>query len=232
MASKTPTYGKDLPGNLGTIDILRAIYDKTGDSSSGSRIEDKLDTIISLTGDVNNNIQINTEAVKENTQAIKDISINVDIHSEDLQNITNAIDRQTQAIKDISINIDNKGICDRIDNVNQSVNNLDNDVKDGFDRTINAIKEYKPQPRPIPPCPPHPHPHPHPVPPKPKYKYPNCYNRTNLSTDYYAHYYGQNQPLFQHNLDVDGPQPVPTEALYVVNKVYNDMIYDFDDNSF
>lgn len=258
MASKTPTYGKDLPGNLGTEGVLRAIYDKIDDGQSSGRIEEKLNTIISLAGNVNNNIQINTEAVKENTQAIKDISINVDVHSEDLQNIantidrqtqaikdisinvdvhsedlqniTNAIDRQTQAIKDISINIDNKGICDKIDNVNQSINNLDNDVKNGFNRTIDAIKEYKPQPRPVPPCPPHPHPHPHPVPPKPKYKYPNCYNRTNLSTDYYAHYYGQNQSLFQHNLDVDGPQPVPTEALYVVNNVCNDMIYDFNDS--
>jgi hypothetical protein len=67
MASKTPTYGKDLPGNIGTQDVLRAIYDKIGSGSPSIVIEEKLDTIISLTGNVNNNIQINTEAVKENT---------------------------------------------------------------------------------------------------------------------------------------------------------------------
>ena len=110
---------------VGTQEKLIAIYDKLGDSGSSSgKIDEKLDTIISLTSDVNNNIQINTEAIKENTQAIKDISINVDVK------------------------YDSNEIIDKIDNVNHSVSILNSNVNSGFDRTINAINQKQIQPVP------------------------------------------------------------------------------------
>lgn len=219
MASKTPTYGKNLPGNLGTEDVLRAIYDKIGSGSPSVVIEEKLDTIISLTGDVNNNIQINTEAVKENTQAIKDISINVD----------------------------GSGICDRIDNVNNSVKNLDNNVKDGFDRTINAIKEYQPKPKPFPPCPPHPHPHPQPCPPIPRPNY-ECVHHYCPNDNYFHNMCIQSNPnltreqkayleeVYRYERKFDPkeyyalPQYVPHPYMNIVRDVYNNMIYNLDNS--
>ena len=108
-------YAKDLPGNLGNTDILRAIYDKVGEIKPSptptptpvpiDKIEQKLDTLIIQTDEVNNNIIQNTEALNNNAKSISD-----------------AIDRQTQAIKDISINVkveskvtvDTKGINNKL----------------------------------------------------------------------------------------------------------------------
>lgn len=226
-------YPCDLDPRLGTNDLLRAIYSKISDGSSGERIEDKLDTIIQQTGDINTNIQLNTEAVKENTQAIKDISVNIDVHSEDIKSISAAINKQTEVIKDVSmnINVDVKVDTKGIDKISDSINKLNNTVETGFDKTTKAIENIQPgpEPHPVPPVPPRPPypPKPKPIPPVPPHPhyYPNCYNRTNLSTDYYAHYYGQNSPGFHHHLDSNGPEPVPDEALYVVNNVYNRMVY-------
>lgn len=152
-------YPCDLNPALGTNDILRAIYSKIdGDSSSG-RIEEKLDIITDQLAVVNNNIELNTKA-------IKDISINVDIHSKDIQNITNAINnqtlvidkqneaisKQTEAIKNIQVHIDTSDL-------NDSVQLVAAKVEDGFVKTVEAIKSIQPSPQPVPPCPqPHPHP--------------------------------------------------------------------------
>lgn len=124
MASKTPTYGKDLPGNLGNTDILRAIYDKVGEIQPSptptDKIEQKLDTLIIQTDEVNNNIIQNTEAINNNAKSISD-----------------AIDRQTQAIKDISINVnvenkvtvDTKGINNKLDNITKAIDNINSTLK-------------------------------------------------------------------------------------------------------
>lgn len=146
MASKAPIYGKDLPANLGTDGVLRAIYDKISDGSSSEIIEEKLDIIFDELVNVNNNIETNT-------QAIKDISLNVDIHTKDILSITTAINQQTEAIKNIQVHIDTSDL-------NNSIEKLAYNVEDGFNKTSDAIKSLqpKPQPRPIPPCPP-PHPY-------------------------------------------------------------------------
>lgn len=156
-------YPCDLPANMGNTDILRAIYAKQSDTG---KIEEKLDYLIGQVGDVNNNIQLNTEAIEENTKAIKDISINVS--SEDLHSIaiaiynqTEVLNKQTQAIKDISINVvntvvvDTKDLSEHIDKVSQSIDTLNSSLN----ATLQNLK-----PGPVPPRP-HPHPHPHPVPP-------------------------------------------------------------------
>ena len=149
-------YPYDLPANMGNTDIFRAIYNKigNGDISTG-RIEDKLDIISGQLTVVNNNIEANT-------QAIKDISINVDIHSKDIQSITKAINNQTKAIENIQIHIDTSDLNDSVQLVAAKVEN-------GFVKTVEAIKSIQPgptppvPPRPVPPCP-HPHPCPEPEP--------------------------------------------------------------------
>lgn len=157
-------YPCDLPANMGNTDIFRAIYAKLDNIQPGTHIEEKLDYLIGQVDDVNSNIQLNTEAIAENTKAIKDISIN--ISSEDLHSIaiaitnqTEVLSKQTQAIKDISVNVvvDAKDLSEHIDKVSHSI--------DMFNSSLNATLQNiqpGPQPRPIPP-----RPHPHPVPPPP-----------------------------------------------------------------
>lgn len=149
-------YPCDLPANMGSIDIFRAIYAKLSDiNPSTGTIEQKLDVIQDQLTVVNNSIEANT-------QAIKDISINVDIHSKDIQSITKAINKQTKAIENIQIHIDTSDLSDSAQLVAAK-------VEDGFVKTVEAIKSIQPgpippvPPRPVPPCPP-PHPHPCPEP--------------------------------------------------------------------
>ena len=142
-------YPCDLPANMGNTDIFRAIYAKLSDiNPSTGTIEQKLDIIQDQLTVVNNNIEANT-------QAIKDISINVDIHSKDIQSITNAINKQTKAIENIQIHIDTSDL-------NDSVQLVATKVEDGFVKTVEAIKSI--QSGPTPPVPPRPTPHPHPCP--------------------------------------------------------------------
>ena len=149
-------YPCDLPANMGNTDIFRAIYAKLSDiNPSTETIEQKLDVIQDQLTVVNNNIEANT-------QAIKDISINVGIHSKDIQSITKAINKQTNAIENIQIHIDTSDLSDSVQLVAAK-------VEDGFIKTVEAIKSIQPSPtppvpsRPVPPCPP-PHPHPCPEP--------------------------------------------------------------------
>lgn len=149
-------YSCDLPANMGNTDIFRAIYAKLTDiNPSTETIEQKLDVIQDQLTVVNNSIEANT-------QAIKDISINVDIHSKDIQSITKAINKQTKAIENIQIHIDTSDLSDSVQLVAAK-------VEDGFVKTVEVIKSIQPSPtppvppRPIPPCPP-PHPHPCPEP--------------------------------------------------------------------
>lgn len=149
-------YPCDLPANMGSIDIFRAIYAKLSDiNPSTGTIEQKLDIIQDQLTVVNNSIEANT-------QAIKDISINVDIHSKDIQSITKAINKQTKAIENIQIHIDTSDL-------NDSVQLVAAKVEDGFVKTVEAIKSIQPgptppvPPRPVPPCPPHPCPEPEPI---------------------------------------------------------------------
>lgn len=150
-------YPCDLPANMGNTDIFRAIYAKLSDiNPSTGTIEQKLDVIQDQLTVVNNSIEANT-------QAIKDISINVDIHSKDIQSITKAINKQTKAIQNIQINIDTSDLTDSVQLVAAK-------VEDGFVKTVEAIKsiQHCPTPpvlpRPVPPCPPHPCPEPEPEP--------------------------------------------------------------------
>lgn len=150
-------YPCDLPANMGNTDIFRAIYAKLSDiNPSTGTIEQKLDVIQDQLTVVNNSIEANT-------QAIKDISINVDIHSKDIQNITKAINKQTKAIENIQIHIDTSDLSDSVQLVAAK-------VEDGFIKTVEAIKSIQPGPTPpvpprlVPPCPPHPHPCPEPEP--------------------------------------------------------------------
>lgn len=138
------TYPCDLPANMGNTDIFRAIYAKLSDiNPSTGTIEQKLDVIQDQLTVVNNNIEANT-------QAIKDISINVDIHSKDIQSITKAINKQTKAIENIQIHIDTSDLSDSVQLVAAK-------VEDGFVKTVEAIKSIQPGPTPpVPPCPPHP----------------------------------------------------------------------------
>ena len=149
-------YTCDLPANMGNTDIFRAIYAKLSDiNPSTGTIEQKLDVIQDQLTVVNNSIEANT-------QAIKDISINVDIHSKDIQSITKAINKQTKAIENIQIHIDTSDLSD-------SVRLVAAKVEDGFVKTVEAIKSIQPgptppvPPRPVPPCPPHPCPEPEPI---------------------------------------------------------------------
>lgn len=156
MASKTPTYGKDLPGNLGTDGVLRAIYDEIQNGAISGDIDEKLNTICDQLVAVNNNIE-------SNTQAIKDISINIDIHSKDIMSITYAIKEQTEAIKNIKIRIDTSELKNSIEKMSNTIENgfnkTNNAIENGFNETSNAIKslEPRPQPRPLPPPPPPPY---------------------------------------------------------------------------
>lgn len=156
-------YPCDLPANMGNTDIFRAIYNKIGNSDiSTGRIEEKLDIISDQLVNVNNQLTVVNNSVEANTQAIKDISINVDIHSKDIQSITKAINKQTKAIENIQIHIDTSDLTDSVQLVAAK-------VEDGFVKTVEAIKSIQPgptppvPPRPVPPCPP-PHPHPCPEP--------------------------------------------------------------------
>lgn len=155
MASKTPTYGKDLPANLGTDGVLRAIYDKIQNGAISGDIDEKLDTICDQLVAVNNSIE-------SNTQAIKDISINIDVHTKDIQSITTAINKQTKAIENIQIHIDTSDLSDSVQLVAAKVEN-------GFVKTVEAIKSIQPgptppvPPRPVPPYPPHPCPESEPI---------------------------------------------------------------------
>lgn len=149
-------YPCDLPANMGNNDIFRAIYAKLSDiNPSTGTIEQKLDIIQDQLTVVNNNIEANT-------QAIKDISINVDIHSKDIQNITKAINKQTNVIENIQIHIDTSDLTDSVQLVAAK-------VEDGFVKTVEAIKSIQPSPtppvppRPVPPCQPHPCPEPEPI---------------------------------------------------------------------
>lgn len=153
-------YPCDLPANMGNTDIFRAIYAKLSDiNPSTGTIEQKLDVIQDQLTVVNNSIEANT-------QAIKDISINVDIDSKDIRSIatainkqTESIDKQTEVIKDISINVDTDDIIGSIDNLS------DNMVKSIWfnTRAIHSLNchHHCCPPRPCPP--PHPHPCPEPV---------------------------------------------------------------------
>ena len=149
-------YPCDLPANMGNTDIFRAIYAKLSDiNTSTGTIEQKLDVIQDQLTVVNNSIEANT-------QAIKDISINVDIHSKDMQSITKAINKQTKAIENIQIHIDTSDL-------NDSVQLVAAKVEDGFVKTVEAIKSIQPgptppvPPRPVPPYQPHPCPEPEPI---------------------------------------------------------------------
>ena len=123
-------YPCDLPANMGNNDIFRAIYAKLSDiNPSTGTIEQKLDIIQDQLTVVNNNIEANT-------QAIKDISINVDIHSKDIQNITKAINKQTNVIENIQIHIDTSDLTDSVQLVAAK-------VEDGFVKTVEAIKYIK-----------------------------------------------------------------------------------------
>lgn len=181
-------YPCDLPPNTGNTNILRAIYAKMGNSSSGEIIAEKLDTLIGVAGDINNNILINTDAIEENTKAVKDISINIKIDSKDFQDIVKAIDRQTQAIEDVSIDVNVDVDVDveldpkPINNIVDSINNLNKDVVESIDRNTIAVNSYHyDRPCPPRPCPP---PHPHPCP-EPK---PDC-NPYHKNTNYQVEYY-------------------------------------------
>lgn len=159
-------YPCDLPANMGNTDIFRAIYNKIGNSDiSTGRIEEKLDIISDQLANVNDQLIVVNNNIEANTEAIKDISINVDIHSKDIQSITKAINKQTKAIENIQIHIDTSDLTD-------SVQLVATKVEDGFVKTVEAIKSIQPgptppvppvPPRPVPPCPP-PHPHPCPAP--------------------------------------------------------------------
>lgn len=149
-------YPCDLPANMGNTDIFRAIYAKLSDiNPSTGTIEQKLDVIQDQLTVVNNSIEANT-------QAIKDISINVDIHSKDIQSITKAINKQTKAIENIQVHIDTSDLRDSVQLVAAK-------VEDGFVKTVEAIKSIQPGPTPpvppgpVPPCPPHPCPEPEPI---------------------------------------------------------------------
>ena len=149
-------YPCDLPANMGNTDIFRAIYAKLSDiNPSTGTIEQKLDVIQDQLTVVNNSIEANT-------QAIKDISINVGIHSKDIQSITKAINKQTNAIENIQIHIDTSDLTDSVQLVAAK-------VEDGFVKTVEAIKSIQPSPtppvppRPVPPCQPHPCPEPEPI---------------------------------------------------------------------
>lgn len=149
---------------VGTQEKLIAIYDKLGDSGSSSgTIEQKLDVIQGQLANVNDQLTVVNNNIEANTQAIKDISINVDIHSKDIQSITKAINEQTKAIENIQIHIDTSDLSDSVQLVAAK-------VEVGFVKTVEAIKSIQPDPtppvppRPVPPCPPHPHPCPEPEP--------------------------------------------------------------------
>ena len=145
-------YPCDLPANMGNTDIFRAIYAKLSDINPNTgTIEQKLDVIQDQLTVVNNSIEANT-------QAIKDISINVDIHSKDIQSITKAINKQTKAIENIQIHIDTSDLSDSVQLVAAK-------VEDGFVKTVEAIKSIQPGPTPpVPPKPVPPYPSPHPCP--------------------------------------------------------------------
>lgn len=150
-------YPCDLPANTGNTDIFRAIYAKLSDiNPSTGTIEQKLDIIQDQLTAVNNNIEANT-------QAIKDISLNVDIHSKDIQSITKAINKQTKAIENIQIHIDTSDLVDSVKMVAYKIEEngqlVAAKMEDGFTKTVEAIKSIQPSPTPpVPPCPPHPHP--------------------------------------------------------------------------
>jgi len=105
MAAKTPTYGKDLPGSIGTNDILRAIYDKIGEiSPSESKIDGKLDDIIERIDETKDSINKGNEAIGEvigeNTKAIKEVSNNVkgisDVNAKGFESIVNALKEESE----------------------------------------------------------------------------------------------------------------------------------------
>lgn len=159
-------YPCDLPATTGTNDLLRAIYAKLGNiNPSTGKIEEQLDTIIQKVGDVNTNIILNTDAIEANTEAIKDISINIDIDSKDIRSIatainkqTDAINKQTEAIEDVSIDVN-------VDvEVELEPSSIDK-IVDSIDRNTIAVNSYHyDRPCPPRPCPPHPHPCPEPKP--------------------------------------------------------------------
>lgn len=232
-------YPCDLPANMGNNDIFRAIYAKLSDiNPSTATIEQKLDVIQDQLTVVNNNIEANTKA-------IKDISINTDFQTEDLQNITNAIDRQTQAIKDASLNInvdvkvDTGKICDSIDKVNKSINTLDNNINSGFNRTIRTIKETRPRPKPVPHCQPQ-HQRPYHCMPMPEPNY-DCHHHYLPNDNYFHnsqiqsnHNLTKQQKAYleevyrgEHKFDPNEYYLLPNYVPYVglVNDVYNNMIY-------
>lgn len=149
MASKTPTYGKDLPGNLGNTDILRAIYDKVDrihpTPAPTDKIEQKLDTLIIQTDEVNNNII-------QNTQAIKDVSVNVIVNNIidiDTSKITKSIDDLKETNNKGFTNINNKiaNINNKIGNLTQTykkqLNTLNETINAGFNKTEKAIESLK-----------------------------------------------------------------------------------------
>lgn len=153
-------YPCNLPANTGNTDIFRAIYAKLDNiQPSTEKIEEKLDTLIGQVGDVNTNIQLNTIAIEDNTKAIKDISINVDIDSKDIRSIATSIDKQTEAIKDISVNVkvDTNTIVESIDRLNGA-------LVESIDDNTEAVKHISCGCPPMP-CPPHPHP----CPPRPPF---------------------------------------------------------------
>ena len=95
-------YPCDLPANMGNTDIFRAIYAKLDNIQPGTHIEEKLD-------EINNNIELNRQAIENNTRAIQDISINVNVNIGDL---ASHIDKVSH-----SIDVLNSSLCDVIKNI-------------------------------------------------------------------------------------------------------------------
>ena len=94
-------YGKDLPGNLGTEGILRAIYDKIGEiTPSESKIDGKLDDIIERIDETKDSIETISGAIDENTQVIKEVANNVkgisDVNAKGFESIVNVLKEESE----------------------------------------------------------------------------------------------------------------------------------------
>lgn len=135
-------YAKDLPGNLGNTDILRAIYDKVDGihptPTPTDKIEQKLDTLIVQTDEVNNNII-------QNTQAIKDVSVNVIVNNIidiDTSKITKSIDDLKETNNRGFTNINNK-ISNLTETYKKQLSTLNETINAGFNKTEKAIESLK-----------------------------------------------------------------------------------------
>lgn len=191
------TYGKDLPGNLGTEGILRAIYDKIGAiTPSESKIDGKLDDIIERIDETKDSINKGNESISGVIdEKLDDVIEHINETKDSIETISGAIDENTQAIKKVANNV--KGISD----VNAK----------GFESIVNALKEEsedkKPHPKPFPPCPHHHH-HCIPCPPVPPPFY-DC-----------AHHYLPNTKDV-HNMCIESNPNLSREQKNYLNDVYN-----------